>query len=274
MTDPEVIVDQARGLNGRGVSTTTMGVGNDFNEDLLVPMAQAAGGNHWFIESPEDFPRIFETELAALARETASRVRLRIRPEPGCGLDRVLNDFEETEGGWLRLPNLMAGEPLDIVLQLALPALPAGQYPAFRADLEWTPRGGNGPLAMSRGTTLEFAPAPEAGDQAEDPDVQKALSLLEAAQAKREAREFLDAGDAEGAKQTIERFAAALAPAAMATRDQELMEEMEELNTMAGRIDDPAQSTRMKKDLMYASELRRTGKKHLMETIKSKRGKA
>src|SRR5678815_4287414 len=47
ITNTDEIVSQAMGLFQRGVSTSTIGIGSDFNEDLLMPMAQAGGGNAW-----------------------------------------------------------------------------------------------------------------------------------------------------------------------------------------------------------------------------------
>src|SRR2546423_6867471 len=43
LTNTDEIVTQAMGLFKRGVSTSTIGIGDDFNEDLLLPMAQGAG---------------------------------------------------------------------------------------------------------------------------------------------------------------------------------------------------------------------------------------
>ena len=63
LTDPKAIADQVRGLARRGVSTTTMGVGDDFNEELMEAMARAGGGNYYYIESPRRLPSIFRAEL-------------------------------------------------------------------------------------------------------------------------------------------------------------------------------------------------------------------
>ena len=51
--DPKTIAAQVRGLAERGVSTTTLGVGLDYNEDLLTAMADAGEGNYFFIEHPQ-----------------------------------------------------------------------------------------------------------------------------------------------------------------------------------------------------------------------------
>jgi hypothetical protein len=83
VTDPEVIVSQAKGLYERGIATGTIGVGNKFNEDLLVAMAKGAGGNGWFVEGPEDFQRIFETEMEGLLRETCSKDGMKLSQRKG-----------------------------------------------------------------------------------------------------------------------------------------------------------------------------------------------
>jgi len=78
------IVEQARQLADRGVSTSTIGIGREFNEDLLMPMAEAGQGNEWHVEEPQDMVRIFETELEGLVNQIGHSVTLGI--EPGAGV--------------------------------------------------------------------------------------------------------------------------------------------------------------------------------------------
>ncbi|MCA9912949.1 MAG: VWA domain-containing protein [Anaerolineae bacterium] len=64
VTDPNQLVQMSRQKQLEGISTTTMGMGTDFNEDLLIEMAHAGGGAYYFIESPEVAPQIFQEELS------------------------------------------------------------------------------------------------------------------------------------------------------------------------------------------------------------------
>lgn len=52
-TNPDAIASHVRRLAQRGVSTTTMGVGNDYDEKLLEAMANSGDGNYYYIESPQ-----------------------------------------------------------------------------------------------------------------------------------------------------------------------------------------------------------------------------
>ena len=50
-TRPEEIFNQVAGLAKKGISTSTMGVGEDFNEDLLEGIANSGDGNYHFIHN-------------------------------------------------------------------------------------------------------------------------------------------------------------------------------------------------------------------------------
>src|SRR4029078_11325587 len=122
VTNTDEIVTQAMGLFQRGVSTSTIGIGADFNEDLLMPMAQSGGGNAWHVVEPDDMQQVFQIELEGLIAQFAHTVSLSLIPADGVRVVDVLNDFEFTETGRYRLPNLQAGSPLDIVVQLRVGA--------------------------------------------------------------------------------------------------------------------------------------------------------
>src|SRR5262249_5389311 len=47
----------------QGISITTIGVGLDYNEDLMTQLALASDGNHAFAENATDLASIFQHEL-------------------------------------------------------------------------------------------------------------------------------------------------------------------------------------------------------------------
>src|SRR4029078_8383113 len=51
ISDPRELTRNAAELRARGVSTTTFGVGNDFDEALLQAMSDAGGGHFYYIAS-------------------------------------------------------------------------------------------------------------------------------------------------------------------------------------------------------------------------------
>ncbi len=82
ITNKNKLVDIAKAAKTDSfIITTTLGFGNDFNEDLLIEMAKEATGNFYYIENSYDAPRYFETELNDLQKLIAQNISVTIRPE-------------------------------------------------------------------------------------------------------------------------------------------------------------------------------------------------
>ena len=80
VTDPAEIIGHAGELRRRGVSTTTIGVGEDFDEHLLGRMADEGGGHFYFVERDEQIPRAIETEVGESLEVTVRGAQLRVGP--------------------------------------------------------------------------------------------------------------------------------------------------------------------------------------------------
>ncbi len=179
MTETKTIVKQAGGLYKRGVSTSTIGVGNDFNEDLLVSMARASGGNSWFVEGSADFQRIFAKEMEGLLKEVCAQVSLGLKTRKGLNLFDVLNDFDTDKNAKYGLPNLTACELLGIVLKVRLPGGEKGKHTAFSSVVGWTPQGGGERSYLKHKGEISNPDEDEVKCQLSNLHVHKGLHLLE-----------------------------------------------------------------------------------------------
>jgi Ca-activated chloride channel family protein len=263
LTGTDEIVSQAKGLFERGVSTSTVGIGEDFNEDLLIPMARAGGGNAWHVAEAADMQRIFATELEGLLAQFAREVSLGLVPSDGVRVSDVLNDFEPTETGRYRLPDLQAGSPLDVVLRLQLPARAAGERMRI-LDLRvgYTPREARAAEVLKQSFEVEFADEREVEALPANPEVTKAVRLLMNARARREAVSHMDRGDYAAAAHVISGARAATeAYCAARPYDEEAERDSAELLKVTGSLADRGQDKMSRKLLEYASLLRRTGRK-------------
>ena len=80
ITDPAVLVKHAAELTEEGITTTTLGYGEDFNEDLLTALADAGRGNAYHVETADQAPTIFARELEGLLAIAAQNVRVTFTP--------------------------------------------------------------------------------------------------------------------------------------------------------------------------------------------------
>lgn len=261
VTEPEAIVSQARGLHERGIATSTIGVGNDFNEDLLVAMAKGAGGNSWFVEGPEDFQRIFETEMEGLLRETCSKVAMRIEPAEGVELLHVLNDFERSLDGSFSLPGLLAGEPLDIVVRVKLPGGSLGRFHCFKMLIEWSEHGSGKRLSMEGSAGITYAPEKEAGELPPNREVEKVVSLLEGARVKRKAMEYMDCGDYALASRSLREQSRKLSAMAAETGDESIAAEVQALDVLYQSLEEQKDLSHTRKSMSYQSSYAQRGRR-------------
>lgn len=262
LTSTDEIVSQALGLFQRGVSTSTIGIGSDFNENLLLPMAQSAGGNAWHVSEPEDMKRIFETELAGLISQFAHNVSLGVIPADGVAISDVLNDFELTETGRYRLPNLQAGTPLEIVLQLKVsPQAVGAQMRLLDLRLGYTPQDARTGEVLKQAHVIEFSDKSEVDLLAVNYEVVRAVQFLMNARAKREAMDRMDAGDFFGAQQVLGAalYKTEVACAPLMHRS-DLQQECATLKEAGSSLTDRLKDKMSRKKLAYQAYSRRSGK--------------
>jgi Ca-activated chloride channel family protein len=111
-SQPEDLGRLGAALMKEHIAVTTIGVGTDYNEDLMTKLAQNSDGNTYFVESSSDLPRIFAAELGDVLNVFAREVRLEIefsdgvRPVRIIGRDGRLDDRKVE----IRLNQLYGGQ--------------------------------------------------------------------------------------------------------------------------------------------------------------------
>ncbi len=89
----------------RGVSTTTVGLGRNFNEDLMVGMAQAGGGQNYYGQRAEDLFDSFDEELSLLQAMYMRKLSVKFIPAPGVIVE-MLNTAPQQLDGSYRMTDL------------------------------------------------------------------------------------------------------------------------------------------------------------------------
>ncbi|MCB9526987.1 MAG: VWA domain-containing protein [Myxococcales bacterium] len=107
-------------LMREGMSVTTLGLGLDYNEDLMSQLARAADGNHAFIEHAQDLARFFDLEFGTVLKVVARDATLTIDCAPGVRPVRLLGREGDIVGQQVvvRLNQLYAGEEKFALLEL------------------------------------------------------------------------------------------------------------------------------------------------------------
>jgi Ca-activated chloride channel family protein len=79
----------SRRASENGISITTMGLGANYDENMLTNIAEYGAGNYYFIESPTQIASIFNKEFGQLVRTVAKNPRIKLHLEPGVKIKDV-----------------------------------------------------------------------------------------------------------------------------------------------------------------------------------------
>jgi Ca-activated chloride channel family protein len=155
LTDTAAIEEQCRQLAAAGVTTSTYGLGDAFNEDLMLRMARSGGGSGYYGQTADDLMEPFGTEFDLMSALAGRAVRLEVEACPGAKV-RVVNDYLAMGVGHWLLPDLAWGGETWALLEVEI--LPPKTFVAghrlevLQVSLSWTDLDGKacelGPVAL------------------------------------------------------------------------------------------------------------------------------
>jgi Ca-activated chloride channel family protein len=202
LTDTDQIAAKVAGLTQRGISTSAFGLGDDFDEDLMGAMAAAGDGTLAHIETPSQLADLYASELQGLAATFGRRVSLGLRGKHGALVVDLLNDLTPTGTGNHQLPNLRAGQELNVGLQLELPAwVPNQEIVSVR--LAWEAPGSGDRQSLIEHLQLPVMESEELKQLDPDGAVAEQLAVFKANRERRRVIAELDRGDVSSASVSL-----------------------------------------------------------------------
>lgn len=116
---PSVLgAESQRARDEMDITTTTIGVGQSFQEDLLNALSQESGGNFWFIDE-EGIEEIIRQEFEGSLSTAVERPRVELQLPPGASIARELNTLHKV-GSTYRLRPIRWGETFAFGLRVVV----------------------------------------------------------------------------------------------------------------------------------------------------------
>ncbi|MBI2619725.1 MAG: VWA domain-containing protein [Ignavibacteriales bacterium] len=256
ITEPRQLNTIARRYRSRSISLTTMGVGLDFNENLMVGLAEHGGGSYYFIESPHSIAHILHREFDALSTVLAQNAVLEIDLGRKAHLKDVIgHEWKEENGRYqVSLGDLYADNTSSLTLELDVKegsgniTLAAGslQYETDKTFLQDRP---------SFRTAVEYTSDATVVEQNRDMEVQARADIAVSTRKVEQAMEALDAGKTEEAARELDdaqRFLQASPAATAAGAGEFIREQKVRLESFEKILKDSSNDTRRaKKSIQY-----------------------
>jgi Ca-activated chloride channel family protein len=208
VTNADEIVGHAAELRRRGVSTTTIGVGADFDEHLLGRMADEGGGHFYFVRHDEEIPGAIETEVGESLEVTMRGAQIRVGPADLAHVAPLANFPTRREGNeWvIEVGDLVSLQELSVPVKVSFVRATLAGPIGSEVRLSFTAAGAS-VTPVSSEIAWTIVSGPEVGAQARNRIVDRAVAEAYVALSRREAGRLNRDGDFTAARFELEGVA-------------------------------------------------------------------
>jgi Ca-activated chloride channel family protein len=259
--DHDKLAAVAANARDHGVTTSTVGIGLDYDEALLATVARAGQGGHAFALDGDTAGAAVAGEVEGLLSKTVQAASLTIGPTGDVHSVTVWNDLPShriEDGVVAELGDLWAGEERKVLVSFAVPAMPAlGLAQVATLQLTYVALPDLVEQTVTFPVNVNVVPGDQAAGRVRDPKVRNEVLFQQAQESKRHAAEALNAGDVDTARaayQSAHAVVAAFEDPDLA-REAEILAELDR-NVAAGEIRLAAKTSRME----HADKARQRGR--------------
>ena len=253
---PEDLGRLGAALLKENISVTTVGVGTDYNEDLMARLSQKSDGNTYFVESGYDLPRIFTQELGDVLNVVAKKVKLTVTLMDNVTPLGIVGREGRIKGNTIELymNQLYGGQEKYALIEVSIPESKSGsKIKIARADVDY-----ENPFNLKQERATGDSYAVFSSDlekiaKSSNIDVVREYQLNLKALAQEKAIELSDKGKKKEAVEELIKSAVKLKKIGSRYEDEKLLNEADDIETQARMIEDEGMSKKSRKLLRTKS---------------------
>ncbi len=223
----------SQGTRGGATTTSTLGLGQRYDEVILAALARGGSGEHRYAPDVDAAVAEFAGLVEDLLGKSVTGALLRVLPQQGL-VDAIrahgaLPNWADAGGVTINLGDLYGGEERSVLVGLHVPALAdLGTTTVATLELSYTSLPELQVHTVDLPVSINVVPGDEARGRVPDARVRIARLLLDVDDVKRSASERLRAGDTDAAQSSLADAVARVRSGRDMAGDDELL---------AGRID-------------------------------------
>ena len=231
-TNPKTLAAWAADKRAQGITTTTFGVGMDYNEDLLSKMANNGGGAFYFIDNPDQASTLFKEELKDLYNVVGQNLSVAIETESSVRSVKQLFDYPHNENrGALvyQLGDLYAEEERFQLFELKLKEMEEGEFKLGQVTISYDALQGEKIKKVEKvhEIVIKVLSAEEYKKPRKDKEIEKLVLVQSVRQARKQALVYADKRAFKKAQEVLEEMAEIIK--ASKTKDEELLDLYDQL---------------------------------------------
>ncbi|MFN2169344.1 MAG: vWA domain-containing protein, partial [Anaerolineae bacterium] len=224
----------------KGIVVYALGLGDDWNEDLLDDIAEASGGTADFIDSPDKIVSFFNQAVQSMQDTVAQNAQMTLRLANGVTPRQVWQVLPMISNLGYRplsdrdvqvaLGELEKGQPRSLLVELLVSPRPAGRYRVAQAEVSYdVPALGQVGEKVKSDILIEFTGDASLAKQY-DPEVMNIVEKVTAFKLQTRALEEAKMGNIAGASQKLRAAATRLLDMGEEDLAQSALEEADNLD--------------------------------------------
>ena len=247
IVEPGELRGLATVLHSRGISLSTIGVGTQFDGELLTALAEAGGGRYSYVKDPEGIPAAMERELQGFLHVLIQNAELAIRVGKGAQIVRVYGRLIERPTGEasFRLGDLREGEQGTFLIDVAPRQFELGDAVEVEVVLTGDLASGGVRYRKALSLTARYTESPVDVEVSANPVIALYSDVLGALEDAEEALMALDMARAEKAVTLFEIHYERARALAHENRDQQMLNQTFLLKHFMSELAEAVQSGEM-----------------------------
>ncbi|GMR01019.1 MAG: hypothetical protein BMS9Abin19_0366 [Gammaproteobacteria bacterium] len=241
ITHSEGLTPYTKQYGEEGIAVSALGVGQDFNEELLMALAETSNGNYYYIKNPEDIPVIFSQELTRLINVAAQNVLVSVKLRPDVHLSNSFGhpyiQISQDEYQF-RLGDINYGGRGILLLELSVPPEGEGEKNIAVVEVSYDDVGGGGRVKSTKQVSAIYTRNEGLIASSKNQGVEKYVLLTRSIEQLEKVLQSMDRGLYEEAIESLRYTYASLDAFARVTEDPEFIQRMKFLKHFEHEIEE------------------------------------
>jgi len=229
ITRTESLLPYIKQYNTEDIGVSALGVGQDYNDELMIMLAENSWGNYYYIKNPEDIPDIFSQELTQLINLAIQNIRVTVQLAEGV---QMMNSFGHTytlpskNNFEFRLGDLNFDDRGMLLLELSVPTGTQKNKQVAEIKVNYNNVGSQKNMRDKKNLSVSFTQDLSLYKQSFNHDVEKYIILSRSIEELERVLESLDRGLFEQAIRNIRKTYASIEAYARGSEDAEFLQRL------------------------------------------------
>jgi len=238
-SSPSRIAKLGKELRQEGMGVSTIGLGEDYNEDLMTALAEASHANYYYVQDAEKLPGIFTEELGTVKSIVARNVKVIITLPKGVKPRGILGEDGIAFNGQtvtIPLSEFYGSQTRRFLLSCDAPDDKAAELTLAQVELSYEDATSGEAIRENQTASAKQSSDAKLVEASVKADVASHAAITQNRLAKEQAVKLADAGKSKDAADLLMRQAAANAALPASVQSPLLQKEDSELRSKAEEL--------------------------------------